>query len=815
MAGKYVTFEELVGKVNAGEEPACQAPFGGIGRPWGRPRTRTPLPLLDPATPVEDVFDCFEAHGLRPYPQVPLGNPQGRTPSRRFFPPEWSRELAIARLEACSSAPQDTLEAVEPDPRFGVNNPSLYFHNRTTVGPDLDARTTEQYGFPPAVAHDLARAGVGTLRHIQEADLVWAKLFDPLIQGQQVPIAAPWDMKGLLEADQWAALSRFTYMVITCLYTGQQLIPLLFGEGGGSGTARTDVDAFKPSFQKTAYIPEDAGWDAWYWAFVPWRIGDSLYQRYALNLIPAPSGADRGYARSCCHRKMLGLLSFSAAIADYLEILDAAIYDCTGESMRLADVVPAFECGNEMGSYYQLSFSSTRKDAAQEMGRYHALLAGPIVARDLGLRPRLGETYFYLVEHSDWTDNILPWLRETITDGIADEVARWHRVVGSPSSDPEWTALAREAGWQWWTSAGASSVRDLVRETGFHWFTWTDEIYRAETGFSEEAMEFMAEVADHQRVTDLVGDSLTWSCCVGFQGSQPSAPGSVVGYDEQYYSGNTLLYEGGLLVRRLLAAFAQPARPRFVTWYTAMGPLTDAACRWDLFSATGLRNVLFQENPSKLTEDQGAPVALDELDFLQGTHAWRRPAWFALRRLVWLRARAWRLETIFSSPTGAWVLRLSARGGFRSPQAPFHDATDPGYAYAYICWLDPVDAASSAAHSFTLRLFGEGDWEVLPLVPIVTCSASGLPDENGFPALESLDWSVTPQLNTASRTFPGAFGVQVFPADPTSNPAPICVLCDHEQLGVTVDAHTAVEPRERAPRMQPSETKPRFHPSQD
>ncbi|MFH1469594.1 MAG: hypothetical protein ABIO70_34735, partial [Pseudomonadota bacterium] len=265
MARKYVSFEELVGKAGAGQDPAGTTHFGELERPGGQPQGGMPVPGFDRATRVTDVFLFFEAQGLTCHPDT------------------WTRQEAIDRLESSRAAQPDMVEGVTADPMFGINNPPLFFS--PIISPAPSARGTVRYNYPTNVMFDLARIGVGTLRHIQGPDLAWLHLFD-----DTVPIAAPWDMRPLLSDSDWAVLGCFTYLVITCLYTGQQVVPLLFHCGGGSNVPLPAVEAAKPSFQTEAMIPAQAGWDPWYYAPAPQNLSlpqlfqQQVYQRYALNV---------------------------------------------------------------------------------------------------------------------------------------------------------------------------------------------------------------------------------------------------------------------------------------------------------------------------------------------------------------------------------------------------------------------------------------------------------------------------------------------------------------------------------------------------
>ncbi|MFH1467597.1 MAG: hypothetical protein ABIO70_24640 [Pseudomonadota bacterium] len=792
MAGKYVTFEELVGKVNAGEEPAGTAPFGGIGRPRGRVGAGVPVLAFDRTMSVEDVFGFFEDQGLTPYPVV-----HG-----------WDRQFAIDLLNECIAARSDSVEAVTPNPAIGVNNPSLFFeeedpHDLT----DDTARTVENYNYPPKVMFDLARIGVGTLRHIQEPDLAWLHLI-----GDDVPIVPPRQMCDLLSADNWSPFGRFLYTVITCLYTGQRIVPLIFGYGGGSNVRNERAEPGRPLFQKEAYIPARAGWDSWYWNLPSATLNPSArwYQRYALNLIPK-SGPLADYHLECCYRKCLGLLTFADVVGEFLAQVDWVLKMYIAGTEGLTNLVPAVECGNEMDTFYDLTTSEKRLSAAREFGRYHALLTGPIMAQGLGLRGRLGETFFYYPNSSsgDWALT-LEWLRETITTGIHEEVGRWHEVVENPSTDPLWERLASEAGWLWWTTSHASYARDLVHEIGFHSFTWVDSLgphscYRPETAFSEEAADLVSEVARHSDVQGVLDRSLEWSCCVGFQGSRPSDPvepdpedptPDLRGLDE-FFRENTLLHHGGMVARRMLAAYSQQNPPTFVTWYASMGGLTAGDKGWGLYSSCGLRNVLYK-GPFASTAEPAGPSEVAQQDFTCGTHAWPRPARFTLRRLAWFLARASRAERVHTDAScGAMAVRLVAKDGFTDPLPPAAAPPSPPWSYAYIAWLDGTAAAAGCVDAWVIELgplpadtppFGH--WFVVSLVPTVTCGSDTSPppaDDLGFASAITADWAAAPQASTVKLcgTPEAPFvELEVRPSDPTTNPAPICVLCNLEVRGM-------------------------------
>jgi hypothetical protein len=802
MAERSTTYEEL--RAQAGPQRPEMAGYSGLGvtdreaaepsdpvsgnrafgvssRPLGG-RRGPGVPAWDRDLSVSAVFDCFESFGLRPYPTD--------HPDEEFQTTLWTREYSIALLESCARAPARAPGDVVADPALGVNNLHISF---ISDAPDSNRQDMTAYNTPPGAMFDLAKVGVGTLRHFQEADLAWDKIFHA-----REPIALPGEMRGMLSADEWAVLGRFAYTVITALYSGQQLVPLLFSYGGGENAFDGVVTAFeKPAFQSAAYAPSAAGWDKWYWDLGVGTGEAALlrnYQRYALNLLRA-SGDDDAYTQQVVYRKCFGLLSFASAIADYFELLDQAIRSCSSGSACLLDVVPAIECGNEMNTFYKLEANHI-DDAAREMARYHALLSAPIMAKGLGLEARLGEAYFWIQEPAQW-DRTVRWLRLTITLGLVEELDRWWELSLDPESDPEWSAIAasREVQWEWWE--GVAQVRDLVHQVGFHWFTWSNETYRDENALHSEVDDLIYQVAEHPDVVALLGRSLDWTCSLGFQGSRPSLPGADLA--KECFEGNTLAYQGGMVARRMLAALGHSRTPRFVTWYTMMPGLSECDIPWRLFASTGLRNTLFEppKASSGLTEPVG-PVSQYSGTFLHEAHAWRRPSWFSMRRVAWLLARTKRVERLFGhSFASAMLLRLEAEDGFYLPASAVismsGDWEPERFRYAYLAWIggEPGGTARFAGLTVRLHTRGGGGWVVMPLVPRVTCVGSDDVDENDFPDIESADWDSTPQTSTVRDV--SAVGGQTIQIDvkqshPETNPSPICVLCNHTLSRVGVES---------------------------
>jgi hypothetical protein len=228
-----------------------------------------------------------------------------------------------------------------------------------------------------------------------------------------------------------------------------------------------------------------------------------------------------------------------------------------------------------------------------------------------------------------------------------------------------------------------------------------------------------------------------------------------------------------------------------------MDALTRGETGWDLYSSTGLRNVLYGDEGA-LVEERG-PYPKLQGDFEHAVHAWPRPAWYTLRRLAWLLARAQRVKRVHESPDcGAMAVLLVAREGFATPSAILSAELGGARArpcrYAYVAWLDGTKAAAAGATAWVIELripswSVRGDWSVLPLVPVVECGSVPPIDSYGFAGAATVDWDATPRTSTVSERWTlGAhfIDIVVTPSEPGTNPAPICVLCDHEVVGMSL-----------------------------
>ncbi len=265
------------------------------------------------------------------------------------------------------------------------------------------------------------------------------------------------------------------------------------------------------------------------------------------------------------------------------------------------------------------------------------------------------------------------------------------------------------------------------------------------------------------------------------------------------------IYQGALLVRRMLLAYAcgDVARTCVYTDFHEPEPLDGT---FEKLWSTGLRNDVYADWSS-------SPwywAASDADSFLQGTHAWRRPAWYALQRLVWLLHQTASIKLVQGGPESRDVrFLLTANSGLRHPDDA--DATRGDlievWDYATIAWRctntehTDDDAARGEDLEFELELGESGEYLVLSLVPEVRLPENEPVDpalQIGYPDWEDPNWDgyrsdgggfTTARLmmiysSNGERRLrvrvecegPGSYLRPVTDPGPEDNPAPICIL---------------------------------------
>lgn len=253
-----------------------------------------------------------------------------------------------------------------------------------------------------------------------------------------------------------------------------------------------------------------------------------------------------------------------------------------------------------------------------------------------------------------------------------------------------------------------------------------------------------------------------------------------------FFEGTTLEYQAGMLVRRMLYAKARGASR--VMWHTAMAQLADLSDDTvypengsfdSLYVANGLRNDLY----SKDSDADDEVYAPDYVEHTYQKYAWRRPSWFALRRMAWLLSKTATIELVAEGD--GWAIlccTASADSPYFVPSTAVLGEDGPTWSRAWIAWLDETSTFQQL--SFMLRCLGE-DHELLSVVPAVDLSgkADGV---DAYPTGEAPLWNQSHGGWTSSTAHSTSVGgthlaqvdvvVTVRRADGSTNPAPICVL---------------------------------------
>jgi hypothetical protein len=179
------------------------------------------------------------------------------------------------------------------------------------------------------------------------------------------------------------------------------------------------------------------------------------------------------------------------------------------------------------------------------------------------------------------------------------------------------------------------------------------------------------------------------------------------------------LFQAGMLVRRMVQFRALGVAP--VGWhaYISSTKNADEQDTWSYFTGMGLRRDVLDE---------------DE-EFKKG--GFRRPGWYAMRRLAWLLSQSTSIEAVINTSYGA-VVKLTTPRGIASPEAWEERSVPRRWDGVMVAWLDQAMGATSR------YIYVRTD-EVhrAPLVPEVTYPEPGTAtsDENGWPSGESVNWT--------------------------------------------------------------------------
>ncbi len=465
--------------------------------------------------------------------------------------------------------------------------------------------------------------------------------------------------------------------------------------------------------------------------------------------------------RQCALRKGLGVAAYAVAVGEYLATLDRAFSSCQHLGGSVTDVIPRVDLANEMDSFsYNVDPppNGDEEGTIYEMGRFAALLAGPITDQGLGIRFRMFDLFGFTED--EVVRPKLTWLKYCITVGMGAETERWARLYGCYQTDaPDWLVatladLAQklslgevseddywwvcamyDTGFVWPRSHGHSSTA-LVHHVGFHFFRSVTKVgprtdygpapdsdegerYKDEQAIGELAELMVAVVVNPLREARY---DMAWS--IGAMCFPALAPDPIDG--DRYFADEAPEdpkadviptnpeYQAGFLARRVLYAKALPDGPDMVTWYTFMATIAkgdeirDDDETWGLYTATGLRNEVYGAVPGGQQTariDDVTTVA----EFSYNDDAFRRSSWYTLRRVAWLLQRAERVEFLYQNDH-RYVLRLTATHSFEEELRLFDatDAEETPWREASEGWSPPASqqerpsasSADSVAHKY-------------------------------------------------------------------------------------------------------------------
>ncbi len=591
----------------------------------------------------------------------------------------------------------------------------------------------------------------------------------------------------------------------------------------------------KPDWQAGILFVSARGWDSFYWdhgfagrvSYADWEQGryypqgsDGLqcvfFERFCLHFWDGDDDSDDAgaYQNECARRKSLGAAAYGEAIGTFLQQLDA-FWRSFDSDIGLADLVPTLEVGNEWESrWYEYSGDSIDDPADipvndgrfGELARLMVMVTAPIrhLCSDIPFTYRFPDLVGWASSGTDDWSKRCTWVQRVMSQGMVQECGRLERfqlytaypslyyppVYASYDQFDAWSETCEEAGYRWPDPGNGSGMVDfdasyLVQEAGFHFFhaTTSDDRYVDESRMAQDVEVWRERVVDHADVLAHFG-AIAWSISgIQFQALAPDIAED--GNDSSFgafYQNDNLTYQAGMLVRRLL--FARALGSARVLWHTYIANIGDKhggeGADWGQFTANGLRNDLYDSRAVATS-----PYPLQYSNFSMNASAWRRPSWFAYRRLLWLVDAADSI-TIVHAEDGVFLLKLRAQAGFGDPAG---EAITRRFSVAWVAWLD--ETVGWEVGSFSVQLSSRGtvnpggvaSFRALGLAP-AQVSTMVIQDgaEGDWPqGDDALDWDGDGFGQTGSHAVAGGSGITltVRRASP-DNPAPLCILTDLE-----------------------------------
>jgi hypothetical protein len=724
-------------------------------------------------------------------------------------------------------------DEVRPNPTFGVSGFTMPVYRELRTIPGVDAAVDEgggatndpaavnrvrytlyqenapKYGRLHQIVGDVRACGAGWIRRAGPADLTWPSIFgekavrNDLADIWSFKVPKPADVRAWVASGGYEYLYAFTWLVLVCYLEEVEFTPTLFDFGGGSGAAAglnamtgelpgpsnelwADVLAMKPDWQNAVILPSGLGWDEFYWELSELGMGPppdippdlfrsmQLNAQYTLRLwyTSGPEVSQLIYFRRTALRKGLFLAAFSDAIGAYLVALTEALR-AWDPSFALNEVIPYFEVANEPGALWNTADGTGYK----ELARFTSLLVAPILQHLPSARFRFAELASEatnVAQHRESFNQATTWLAEAHAYAVRDEFNRWNALLAGTDPDTaEWRATCTAAGFQWPPASGfRHSGAGMFHQVGMHWYHcwYQDADPAAGTPAKDLYVPGWHFLQDLNRLGTAFPTRSLSTGEIGFQAVEKETAAAV-----PYYPEANPVFQASMLVRLLL--LAKGSGVERIAWHTFMSiPRAPESRAWDLYTSMGLRN--------DVGPDPG---------FMQNHDAWRRPSWFALRRLTWLFGQATSV-TIHRNDPRICVQMYSTKGFSTNPMA----TSARGPSHAYIAWIDQYqDGMGLASGLLTLRASLPGaTYETLSLVPSVDEAVVGAGAEFEYPQGDDPEWEWpgfhrSIQLRDyASSRFGTTLTFAIRPADapmPTverGNPGLVCIFTDAERVSI-------------------------------
>lgn len=274
--------------------------------------------------------------------------------------------------------------------------------------------------------------------------------------------------------------------------------------------------------------------------------------------------------------------------------------------------------------------------------------------------------------------------------------------------------------------------------------------------------------------------------------NQAPPKGGSVRYGNSFFDRANRRHQAGMLLRAFSVGAASGVEPLgvFTFYFGEKASSTRfpeyTLSTWTDFDCTGVHNEVIVSGQS--TTQRGS--------------LWRRPAWYTLRRLVWLRhrTRAW---TLRSNNRGLTVVELTFAGHLR--EGPDGTPLRRAWSRAYLCWNDQyaddpsLHDPADIGRAEQVLLFLDRDqhgYELVSAAPDLGMGPLDAPTvaATGYAEL-ALDWtwryggatwsSAAPDLSRHSDGGTPTWSFRLLKSDPDTAPLPILLFTDADYVPTT------------------------------